>query len=480
MRRSFRHAVLTGALAALILVPGCAPASDEGTPPAGAATDDCPALDWFPHATTREPDSGGFQGDSQCAFHQWSWQAFLWLTQDDGTGRPRFMSFTRPGDLLGGAATKALFPRMAKSKTPEPLDEFLQAGTDGIMTDQAGRPIYYSLYVDPVYERFVTSNNLTDPAALLAFDPARTFPDSALSLKASWRVVDEGEDVSGYFTMETDVYALANRRGAIVIDTTRTASVTLALVGFHIAGRVKDHPEMIWATFEHVDNAPSVFTHENIGDAPGLTDPVSDRDWTFYAAGTPRSQCNVNMASSPARHLDEASQTISPITQVCREYRYGNLPTGDTTSAIERLAAANDANVASLNGHVLDSLATDDVWRNYPEVGAIWFTGNDALVPGVSLDGLCVTGTLQGDECVDASGQQTARLIGSLRLSNSTIETFTQSQSTMYNCFRCHNTQQRFHTAAAPRPGQPPTALPAKNVNISHILVNGFFRNQDE
>lgn len=485
MPPTLRSTLVPGAVAALILLPACTPGSDDvGTDDADVvaaeASGECAAGDWFPHATTPEPNSGEFDPQSQCSFHQWSWQAFLWLTQDDGTGQPRFLSFTRPQELFGSSASSALVPRMAKSQTPEPIGTFLQAGTDGIMTDQAGRPIYYSLYVDPVFERFVTENELTDPAALLAFDPTTNFPDSAMTLKASWKIVEDGEDVSGFFTTETEVYPLANRAGTIVVDTTRSDRVTLAMVGFHVAGKVRGHPEMIWATFEHVDNAPSVFVPDSAGSPPGLTDPVSNRDWTFYAAGTPRSECNVNTASSPVRRLDEAAQTISPITQVCREYRYGNLPTADPTSPIEQAAAVNDSNVASLNAHVLAGLASDDVWRNYEEVGAIWFTGADALQPGLALDGICVTGSLQDGACVDASGQPTARLIGSLRLSNSTIETFTQSQSTMFNCFRCHNTDQRLYTASAPAPGQAPTALPAKNVNISHILVNGFFRNQDE
>lgn len=469
-----------------LLLPGCAPGDGgPGDVPsdttAAAPGDDCAAkAEWFPHARTPEPDSEGFVGDSQCAFHQWSYQAFLWLTQEVEAGGPRFLGFTTPRELFGAAPAGALNPRTAKSQDPEPIDEYLQAGTDGIMTDQTGRPIYYSQYVDSVFENFVVANRLTDPSVLEGFDANTNFPVGAISLKASWTVVQPGEDTSDFFTMESEVFPLANRGGTIVIDQSRTDTVTLALVGFHIAGRVQDHPEMIWATFEHRDNAPSVFTHENVDDPIGLTDPVSDRDWTFYAAGTPRSECNVNMASSPRRTLDEATQTIDPVTQVCREYRYGNMPgaSGDT-SAIQRLANQNDANVESLNRHVRGRLSPDDVWSNYMEVGAIWFTDGEALAPDQPLDGLCVTGSLRDGRCVDENDSTTSRLIGSLRLSNATIETFTQSQSTMYNCFRCHNTQQRLFTGSAPEPGRPPAALPGKNVNISHILVNGYFRDRD-
>jgi hypothetical protein len=90
-------------------------------------------------------------------------------------------------------------------------------------------------------------------------------------------------------------------------------------------------------------------------------------------------------------------------------------------------------------------------------VGAIWFRPSNALRPGDALD----TDSL---------------FIGSLRLSNSTIETFTQDQSTMYSCFRCHNTRQRITSPASGAPGPGGQSLPPKNINISHILVNGYFR----
>src|SRR5262249_12272552 len=45
---------------------------------------------WFPHATTPEPDF--HQPGSNCEFHQWAWQEFLWLTQPDQNGRIRLLS----------------------------------------------------------------------------------------------------------------------------------------------------------------------------------------------------------------------------------------------------------------------------------------------------------------------------------------------------------------------------------------------------
>ena len=249
--------------------------------------------------------------------------------------------------------------------------------------------------------------------------------------------------------MESSVYALKNAGGKIVVDENKSLKVKLALVGFHIAGVVKDHPEMIWATFEHKNNAPNVpsdFSPSTI---------ISDKDWTFYKANTPLSQCNINPANSPALTLNEKKQVLSPVTQVCRQYKDGNYAGQVTLDVPTNIKVVNQ-----LNQSVLSQLSKDDVWSNYFEVSAIWFSRKNGLKPNMGLA-----------TDVDSSNQQL--LIGGLRLSNSTIETFTQSQSTMNNCFRCHNTLQRF----PPSPNMDP--LPGMNLNISHAFMNIYFWDQE-
>src|SRR5699024_5457396 len=134
---------------------------------------------------------------------------------------------------------------------------------------------------------------------------------------------------------------------------------------------------------------------------------ISKQDWTFYQANTLYKNCIVNMAKSNRLQLDEKTQTLSPVTQVCREFEFGNDPNSKDKNVI-----TNDQNIADLNADVLSHLNEDDVWRNYFEVGAIWFKKIDGLKPNMPLD---------TDEI----------LIGSLKLSNAAIETYTQNQSTM-------------------------------------------------
>ena len=403
---------------------------------------------WFPHSKTPRPDDQAFKSSSNCEFHQWSWQMFLWLTQDWG-GKPRFLSFQSPQSLLG-MNSRSLQPHTSPVGKPETLDEYLQAGTDGILVDHKGRAVYYSQYVNPTFADFIKSNNLTDPASVQSFDPDKSFDITTLELKASWKIVAEGENVSDFFTMKTRVNTLRNQGGKIVIDENSSEMVTVALVGFHIGGVVNGHPEMIWATFEHKSNAP------NVPENPTPDTIISDKDWLFYTANTRYADCNVNPADSPALTLNEKTQVISPITQVCRQFEFGNDP--DNPAQKKSNMKQNDDNIALLNSSVHKKLKPNDVWKNYHEVGAIWFLNQNQLKPGLSLatDGI---GTNQ-------------ELTGSLKLSNATIETFTQTQSTMNNCFRCHNTEQRF----PPIPTLDP--LPALNINISHAFVNIYFWSQ--
>jgi hypothetical protein len=419
---------------------------------ASAQASSCTApSNWFPHSQTPEQDSAGFSSSSNCEFHQWSWNAFLWLTQDVD-GEPRFARMTPDGIQAPGGALDPLIGRSGKARA---LDLINQAGPDGIMVDQNGSPIYYSIHSNATFGKFIADNHLFDPDKLRTFNPDTPFPVDSLTLKAAWKVVAPGEDVSTYYTRKAEVALLTTRNGKITLatkqvdgkDVVQTREVDVALVGFHVAGTVNGHPEMIWATFEHNDNAPDL---PKPMDQMAPSEVVSDRDWTFYKKGTPFKDCNVNAAGAGALTLDEKAQTLAPVTEVCRMVPYGG---GDPS---------NVANIKSLNDSVHAQLA--DVWKNYFEVGAIWFLPTNALKPNCTFQ----PGSLQ---CPPKPGSK--MLTGSVQLSNATVETFTQSQSAQDNCFACHNTVQ----VTAEKPWL--KALPGMNVDISHVLINEYFKAQD-
>ena len=245
------------------------PAKAQQPPPCTA-----PAA-WFPHSQTPEQNSAGFPGNpNNCDFHQWSWNAFLWLTQTM-KGELRFETFPPTGIETRAGVLDPLIGRSGQART---LELVQQAGPDGIMVDRQGHPIYYSIHSDSTFGNFITQNGLLDPAKLRAFDPDKSFPVNSLTLKAAWKVVARGEDVSTFYTRQAQIALLTVKDGKIVVSG-KTKTARVALVAFHIAGAVNGHPEMIWATFEHVRNAPDLPKAMN---EMAPNDIVSDKSWTFY------------------------------------------------------------------------------------------------------------------------------------------------------------------------------------------------------
>src|SRR5262249_14022881 len=119
--------------------------------PAVQAQCQAPAA-WFPHANTPEPDFHAPATD--CEFHQWGWQTFLWLTQPPGPGRIRLLDLPTAEELFqpgkGPATLDAamlqrlrqqplvLTPRVPKRSAPTRFDDIHQAGLRGILVDQNG------------------------------------------------------------------------------------------------------------------------------------------------------------------------------------------------------------------------------------------------------------------------------------------------------------------------------------------------------
>jgi hypothetical protein len=425
------------------------------------------------HQTIANPDQDNFKFNTICDFNAWSWQMFMWLTQNvkqDAKILPRFLSneFMSPYELLGIANRETLTP--VAPGHDEVFDEVFQAGSDGILIDKNGRAVYYSQYLNKTFTDFISNKKLTDPKAVQAFPATTTFPVNTLEIKTSWRIVQSGEDTNDVYTMHGKVYGLTKKNNKIVIDTNNIIDTELALVGFHIGGVVPNHPEMIWATFEQIQNSPIVPSKFNSSTV------ISDNDYkyTFFNQNPEISSppttntyasCNINYIKSPYLTFDESSQKFAPTAQVCLQYSHGNSavykegPTEKANATMQKNIEENDNSVLELNAIVRSKLRKDNintVWANYRMIGAIWFKGNNLLKPNMSLA-----------TDFDANGKQL--LIGSVKLSNSTIETFTQYASTENNCFRCHNTQQRFITDNNGKALEP---LKGMNLSISHAFVN--------
>jgi hypothetical protein len=457
-----RWALLTAALAVVGVgvVGSLAGKAKQDADPKCLAPDE-----WFKDNKTPPADSAA-QRIVECDFYKWGWQSFLWLTQsEDGDGSsPRFVNFKTPNDLFQGPEKTPLqllasplikkdnkkilslavrTMRMdSKGKGQVSAVAIEQAGSQGVVVDRNNRAIYFGIHLN---DRFVTFINkdlgLTNPDKIKDVPLTKQFPAGCLELKSSWRILTEDERKpeqraaldKTFFITEALVPRLftdpSDQR--IKADPTKPRKETVALVGLHVVGIIEGHSEFIWASFEHVKNSPILADPTLPGNKP--VDGVND--YTFYRKGTNRIDCNVSPVEKGTLKLTSAdNQTLSPVVDVFRQFNSGD----DGVS--------EDKDVASLNADVQSKLnGTLSKWKNYKLIGAVWLDKP--------------ADTFKENKRFDNDNE----LAGEKRLSNSTMETFTQASKV--NCFRCHDTHPE---------NQNGKDLPGLRIKISHVIRNAY------
>jgi hypothetical protein len=168
----------------------------------------------------------------------------------------------------------------------------------------------------------------------------------SMELKAAWMEVTDPQNTK---------WDRCKLTSAIVPDpsTQKCRTATVALVGLHITHKTSSEPTWVWATFEHVDNAPN-----NNQDA-GTT------DWNFHDPScTSKPITNV-----PARcTLDGGSSvTVTCTPNTVPPYYLGEGCPPPAPIQVTRLTPI-DALATSTNQLVQQAIAQnypDSVWRNY-------------------------------------------------------------------------------------------------------------------
>ncbi len=177
----------------------------------------------------------------------------------------------------------------------------------------------------------------------------------------------------------------------------------MGLVGLHIIQKTKFGQQFVWATFEHVNNAPST------------TDASQMKDWyTFYNKtcdpSTDHYKCQVNYAPQP--NVDPYSAPV----QVMR-------------------SQAIDGNASSVNQYVwgvIKQANPDSVFLNYQLVNVLWPNQSTAVRPGSCAGkGYMPNG--------DPQPPSSSHIVA-----NTTLETYFQLQ---FTCLDCH-----IQAAIAPPP----------------------------
>jgi len=303
-----------------------------------------------------------------------------------------------------------------------------QAGDQSVLEAQTtanGSLVYYATIVNDVYAYFLTGvkkgsittvtpnqfpTTSTDLNNIINFatangKPNPPFPDPnalAIEVKSSWVLASGLPNAGNYITMTATVPTY-DQSNSNQWTQNGQQTVQLALVGMHVVGSTLGHPEMVWATFEHMGNTPlATYSYtKNDGTTNTVTQNTSG-SWVFTANGSsgPFNVPHMDFtgpSGSPANSIQaEAGFTISP-SDTLRQFAFGSSSQFENTEVI------------SIDNHVLQMMPSGDIRGNYFMTGATWtpFGSN----PGGSNNG-----------------------VGTNQLSNSTMETYAQGS----NCFSCH------------------------------------------
>lgn len=392
-----------------------------------SASESCLANpNWFPHSQTPPPEEGkGSPFDTtsttNCIFHQWSWQKFLWLTKPETNKLPLFLN-----QMI--QVNDAMIPVTVPGDVNVVLTDTEQAGSNGVLTvnpaygdatEIAKDPtVYYSIHSDTIMLNAAKKYQAELASGKLQPNNDKTFPVGSLELKVSW--VDANTIPAK--KLPTFFITIAN----VSKDGGKTfTKKKMALLGMHVVGAVINHPEFIWATFEHSDLGPDYDWSTN--QASSTTEQV------VFSKGTTTGLNGITYTNKPAL-ANKAYHLFKFGVPKDSKNQYMN------TSQTEPL---NFDNITSMNASVLAKLDDADVWKNYAYQGSIWMN-TDGLTPQQQA----TTIAQLSDTIANATPGSVAR--GSLNNANLTMETYTQTfESTMdsiqvsnlANCFSCHNSE---------------------------------------
>jgi len=291
----------------------------------------------------------------------------------------------------------------------------------GVLMAQNGSLVYYSLSVNNVYALFRTMQgavvpaNTKFPTTQATLDNISAFATAnnkspvidsvalAIEIKCSWVKAEGLTDADKFIKMKAIVptYDKSNPNEWVPNG---TETIELAMVGMHVVGSTKGHPELLWSTFEQVSNDPvAAYTYKTTGGTNSTIPQNTAGVWNFCTSGSsgPFNLPHMLMGGSSGDHIVAVSgQTISA-SDIRREMPWG----------LNGSSAVGNAEVISINNKVRSILDPNDVRINYIQTGTTWtkFGSNPDII---------------------------SNQVGTNILANTTMETFSQGN----NCFSCHNT----------------------------------------
>ena len=339
-----------------------------------------------------------------------------------------------------------------------------QAGGSQVLEAQNGSLVYYETMVNDVYAYFLTGTktggitptptrfpttpgDLNQIRAFATAHDGKVFHDAdalAVEVKSSWVEAAGLPNPSSYITMRATIPTY-DRSDPNKWTPNGQKTVLMALVGMHVVGStgghhhmdtgITGHPEMIWATFEHIGNTPNDdYRYINTNNQAITVNQNTAGNWLFCASNSSGPFNEPHMFFNPDnRNIESAPGfTISPSDTIRRKAWGGAfdvspnpiLPTPAPRPPHPPSADSN-TEIISINNSVLGQLKfgdVRDVRANYFMTGATW------TINGAPPDTPFNSGF--GNE------------VGTSQMANTTMETYQQGPSRSWNsgtsCFVCH------------------------------------------
>lgn len=192
--------------------------------------------------------------------------------------------------------------------------------------------------------------------------PNNTSVTGAIELKAAWMEAPDANDPA-----QKDKWSRYKLTDGVVVDpnTGKCRATTLALVGLHVLHKTTTQPTWVWATFEHVDNAP----------VTGSKSPPPKYGYNFNNPSCTSKQMSVPASCVPGGGTSgNVSVTVSCTPNTKPPYNLDQNCPGPVPIQVERTVALdNDAqNINSQIQAFIGQNYPGSVWQYYQLINVIW------------------------------------------------------------------------------------------------------------
>jgi len=292
-------------------------------------TEPCECEDgWFPHYQTPSPTAGEYSSfatpnTTNCDFHRWVWQMSLYLTKPQSNGLPLFLNKMIHVDENLNRINPQLRLNLVLTSSGKGGGEGVMKPNSTFKSSIGSEKIFYNIQLnDSMFDAMLSNSDIYD------------FPVESLELKTAWVKIDAipVNNINNVYTTQAAV------EGSGYFEST-----TVALLGMQLIGRVSNHPEFIWATFQH----------KNLG-------PIFNWGDSF-----------ASKASTNGIQLASGNTSSSVNDQVYTFSKGGIQPTPENQFIqIDGVNPVNYANITNINNCVTGK--HNDVFNNYSYKGSLW------------------------------------------------------------------------------------------------------------